>query len=481
MPIVKIVPMPGPQGPGGSGEGGDIADFVFTNVDSENSSITVTGDKELTIQSGASEDLNVRAGDDLWLTADDNVNLQSGDDIEIRSEGSTSILTNFVDLENDEYAWQFGSQGYLTLPGGGEIINPRDSSGDGGGFSTLVLDPDNTLETDQYLIIDPTAPNHIHIRAGGEQDNSSADLIFGGEKNNVWVSDSSRRVSINTKPTTVSNTYQNQNSTSSATFVTGVESNINIGYVVNVGGTDYVVDEVNYNSPEDGLISVTASGATFTAQESYNFIYESEYTNYWSFDSDGYLTGPAMGGLLVSGILNGNNDLWLASSQNVVINGGGDGGEFLNDSNNPENQIATIGDLGVETSFTVNGGTTGTQPTFTGAPLFSGSYVKHGPMVHFQIQVDMDNITSFGTGQYYVDLPFPAKYGYQVRSGCLHDIGGEDQFAIGGHVLAGESRLYLNWTNSNGQDEVFTSTAPVTLQTNDNFHVSGDYIALLEE
>jgi hypothetical protein len=131
-----------------------------------------------------------------------------------------------------------------------------------------------------------------------------------------------------------------------------------------------------------------------------------------------------------------------------------------------------------EQVFVVNGGASGVEPTFSGSPMFSGSYVKTGSTVHFQIQVDMDNITSFGTGQYYVDLPFPAKYAYQFRAGCLHDISGEDQFAIGGHVAAGESRLYLNWTNSNGQDESFTSTAPVILENNDNFHVSGDYISL---
>jgi hypothetical protein len=472
MAVIKIVPMPGPSGSGGSA---DIADFVFTDVDSENSSITVTGDKELTIQSGASEDLNVRAGDDLWLTADDNIFVQADDEVNLRSQGSTSILTNYVDLEGNEYVWEFGSQGYLTLPGGGEIINSPDSSGDGGGYSTLKLDPDNTLETDQYIIIDPTAPNHIHIRAGGEQDNSSTDLILGGELNNVWVSDSSRRVSINTRPAAVINSYVNDNLTSSTTFVTNNASDIIIGSVVNIGGTDYVVDAVTSNSPTEGLLSVTASGAMFTSGSTYTFVYEPPYTNYWQFGADGYLTGPAMGGLFVNGLLNGEGDLWLGSTTNVVLSTG-DGEAFIDDPNNPDNQIATIGDLGVETSFTVNGGTTGTQPTFTGAPLFSGSYVKHGPMVHFQIQVDMDNITSFGTGQYYVDLPFPAKYGYQVRSGCLHDIGGEDQFAIGGHVLAGESRLYLNWTNTNGQDEAFTSTAPVTLQTNDNFHVSGDYI-----
>jgi hypothetical protein len=130
-----------------------------------------------------------------------------------------------------------------------------------------------------------------------------------------------------------------------------------------------------------------------------------------------------------------------------------------------------------ETSFTVNGGTLGTQPTFNGAPLFSGSYVKTGPMVHFQVQVDMDNITNFGTGQYFIDLPFPSKYGYQVRSGCLHDISTDKQYSIGGHVFEGQSQLTLTFTNSSGQDEAFDHNSPVTLNVADNFHISGTYIS----
>jgi hypothetical protein len=136
--------------------------------------------------------------------------------------------------------------------------------------------------------------------------------------------------------------------------------------------------------------------------------------------------------------------------------------------------------LGTETSFTVNGGTTGTQPTFNGSPLFSGSYVKNGSLVHFQIQVDMDNITNFGTGQYYVDLPFPAKYGYKFREGCLHDISTSRDYAVGGHVYAGESRLTLGSTDATGNsvfDIAFTYNNPITLSTADNFHISGTYIA----
>jgi len=130
-----------------------------------------------------------------------------------------------------------------------------------------------------------------------------------------------------------------------------------------------------------------------------------------------------------------------------------------------------------ETSFTVNGGSLGTQPTFDGAPLFSGSYVKTGPLVHFQIQVDMDNILTFGDGQYYVDLPFAAKYGYQFKEGCLHDISTGKQYAIGGHVYAGQSQLGLTFTNSAGQDELFDHNSPVTLSVADNFHISGTYIS----
>jgi hypothetical protein len=129
-----------------------------------------------------------------------------------------------------------------------------------------------------------------------------------------------------------------------------------------------------------------------------------------------------------------------------------------------------------EISFTVNGGTLETQPTFDGAPLFSGTYVKTGPMVHFQVQVDMNNILTFGTGQYFIDLPFPAKYGYQFTSGCLHDISSGKQYAIGGHVYAGQLQMVLTFTNSAGQDDPFDYNSPVVLSTADNFHIAGIYI-----
>jgi len=82
---------------------------------------------------------------------------------------------------------------------GVKIIGDGTASGDGLGYSTIELVPDNDLYSispggdfgygGQYLVIDPTSPNHIHIRAGGPQDEAAAQLILGGEKANVIVRD----------------------------------------------------------------------------------------------------------------------------------------------------------------------------------------------------------------------------------------------------------------------------------------------------
>jgi hypothetical protein len=90
----------------------------------------------------------------------------------------------------------------------------------------------------------------------------------------------------------------------------------------------------------------------------------------------------------------------------------------------------------------------------------------------------MDNITNFGTGQYYVDLPFPAKYSYHFRDACLHDNSGTvRQYALSGHVYAGQSQVTLWFTSTSGQDELFDYNSPALLTVNDNFHIAGTYIA----
>ena len=87
----------------------------------------------------------------------------------------------------------------------GVLYGSNADSGDGLGYDTIKLIPDATLHYNfgdynnhQHLVIDPTAPNHIHIRAGGPIDNSNADLFLGGELTHVKVSDNQDNVVIRT-------------------------------------------------------------------------------------------------------------------------------------------------------------------------------------------------------------------------------------------------------------------------------------------
>jgi hypothetical protein len=376
-----------------------------------------------------------------------------------------------------------GSNGKFRLPGDGYIENVINGSGEGGDRDTIKIVPDSTLGTDQYIIIDPTigfeGPDHIHIRPGGTMDESAVNLILGGEKNAVIVSDDERAVGITTRPPTVSQALINLQTVDNAEFVATIPDPegvlVQTDWKVLNAGTEYTVTGVLLNTPTEGLVTITANGGLiFGNGTEYTFYYDPPYVNTWTFAPDGYIYGPAMGGLYVTGIVNNDGDIYVASTQSVVLQS--DDGEFLGDPNVAGNQIATLSDLGGDTTFTVAGGTLDEQPTFDGAPLFTGSYVKTGPMVHFRIDVDMDNITDFGTGQYYVDLPFPAKYNYLFRNACLHDVSMPRQFGLSGHVSAGESRVTLFYTDTSGQDVAFDYNSPALLTINDNFHISGDYI-----
>lgn len=176
-------------------------------------------------------------------------------------------------------------------------------------------------------------------------------------------------------------------------------------------------------------------------------------------------------------------DKMVSSDQNVVVSI--DGAMYKDEIAEARryaniSDIANEGAVSTDIAFTVAGGALGTQPTFNGAPLFVGSYVITGPQVHFHINVEFDNITNFGTGQYYLDLPFPAKYAYELTAGCLHDVSTSTDYPITGHVYAGESRMLLKSIDAQGNTSFavpFTHTTPVTLTTADSFHISGNYIA----
>jgi len=119
----------------------------------------------------------------------------------------------------------------------------------------------------------------------------------------------------------------------------------------------------------------------------------------------------------------------------------------------------------------------GDQPQFTGDPLFSGHYTVVGNICHFGIDVDMDNIDDFGTGQYFMMLPFQSHHNIIVSDGCLHDESTGNQYAILGHIVEGSDKMDLFSISSNGRQVPFSDSlsSPINLDELDNFHISGTY------
>jgi len=170
------------------------------------------------------------------------------------------------------------------------IIGAGGGSGDGAGNGTIKLLPDEDLvqqqyHEDQYLIIDPTSPNHIHIRAGGVQDASTADLFLGAERTGVQVSDASRSVIIRSKNPDLVNTYGNSNGTSNAEFIHATGADIVVGDTVRLytGGDIFTVTSV---TESEGAMTVVAEGLTFITGEAYTF-FRSMGEDRWMFQTNG--------------------------------------------------------------------------------------------------------------------------------------------------------------------------------------------------
>ena len=120
----------------------------------------------------------------------------------------------------------------------------------------------------------------------------------------------------------------------------------------------------------------------------------------------------------------------------------------------------------------------GTGLTFTGTPA-TGSYIKIGNLVIVQIDVEFDNVTNFGTGNYSLTVPLASKYHTDVYGGSIHKTTnqGIDHYSIKGHMSPGSSTFTIWAIGSNAADEPFNHQAPINLATADKFHMSFSYIS----
>lgn len=136
---------------------------------------------------------------------------------------------------------------------------------------------------------------------------------------------------------------------------------------------------------------------------------------------------------------------------------------------------------------------TATGLTFTGSgathPTYNSYYVKHGQLVSFWIAVDCSTVTSFGTGQLNLELPFAP------LAGTMNHFSGwvfVDETAnpdLAGHIIVNADHLpntqtldlhYIKQSggaNSPVMEAMLTQNTPVVLTTATNIYVNGTYIA----
>ena len=178
-----------------------------------------------------------------------------------------------------------GNLSFTTVSGGAantgdvtfdgvKIIGSGTASGDGLGFSTLELVPDNNLYGNhQYLVVDPTAPGHIHIRAGGPQDNSNAQLFLGGENTHVRIVDGDNAIRM---------AYQQSSTLSSVTLTAGVDYST-AEWVDNSGNYSIVFNNVQ-QSTLDAIWGLSGSTNTF---EVYDGVSYTTITGYYGSSTPG--------------------------------------------------------------------------------------------------------------------------------------------------------------------------------------------------
>lgn len=150
-------------------------------------------------------ELVIRTEDEMntLIDSDDTLTLRSrSNQVRVQANNNIRFTSNYG--EDSQYEWYMRTDGRFELPTEGYIKGLFGNSSDGNNYDTIEVVPDfgrYDNGTDQYLVIEPTqapsGPGHIHVRAGGTIDASTADLILGGEVNKVQISDTDGSVNIN--------------------------------------------------------------------------------------------------------------------------------------------------------------------------------------------------------------------------------------------------------------------------------------------
>jgi hypothetical protein len=108
----------------------------------------------------------------------------------------------------------------------------------------------------------------------------------------------------------------------------------------------------------------------------------------------------------------------------------------------------------------------------------TGTYIKYGRMVYVSVNVSLGSVTNFGGGtQYSLTLPFAAAAHQDTFAGSVHDVGvTTSHWSLKCHLSASSTTASIWFLERSGGtsilDTQFTSAAPFTLTTADQFHLA---------
>lgn len=105
----------------------------------------------------------------------------------------------------------------------------------------------------------------------------------------------------------------------------------------------------------------------------------------------------------------------------------------------------------------------------------TGTYMKYGRMVVVNLFIPFSQTTNFGTGQYVVTLPFTATFHQDVVAGSLHNTNASAHYTVKGHLNDGSNEMTIWYISGTSKDEPFTATSPISVATDDLFHMSFIY------
>ena len=157
---------------------------------------------------------------------------------------------------------------------------------------------------------------------------------------------------------------------------------------------------------------------------------------------------------------------------------------------NSERRYYTEGDINLPnytwTEYPVNFYGNGMVTTDRNA---TGRFQIIGTTVFWHVDVKLDGVAFNSTAAMYISIPFPAAYHTDSAHGAIHDVSASRFYNITGHYEQYDRfvQLFCQLTASGGgssrelEDAPVSYNTPITLTTNDYFHISGWYEAVFND